>query len=38
MIYCETQLHNLNYPEDSTEQEIHDVSVTLRNRGILFKD
>lgn len=36
MIFCETQLHNLNYPEDSTEQEIHDV--TLRNTGILFKD
>lgn len=33
MICCLTQLHNLNYPEDSTKQEIHDV--TLRNTGII---
>lgn len=36
MICCWTQLHNLDYPEDSTKQEIHDV--TLRNTGITFKD
>lgn len=33
MICFLTQLHNLNYPEDSTKQEIHDV--TSRNRGII---
>lgn len=28
-----TQLHNLNYPEESTKQEIHDV--TLSNTGLI---
>lgn len=36
MICCWTQLHNLNYPEDSTKQEIHDV--TLGNTEIILKD
>lgn len=28
-------MHNLNYPEDSTKQEIHDV--TLSNTGLILK-
>lgn len=36
MLCCWTRLHNLNYREDSTKQEILDV--TLSNTGLILKD
>lgn len=35
-ICCWTRLHNRNYPEDSTKQEIH--GVTLSNTGLMLRD